>query len=412
MLKLLFYNHTGKVSGAEQMLLLALDRLNLRGYETVLLCPAEGTLRRAAEKVGTKCGTAEPLNARFTWHPDQLVTYLCSLWRTVIDLRASIRRIAPDIIHANSTRAGIVATLSTTGMKIPVLWHVHDMLPRHPISTGIRFLALLSRRIHTVSCSQAAADAFQGKLLKWFGRRVSVLHNGIELSGFHFDPKLRDKLRSEWALKDGDFAIGIVGQVTARKGHLGLVRAFAAISPQAPNAHLFIIGAPLFNRDHECLEVALATAAAKGIADRVHYTGWRGDVAVVMSSLDLLTLNSSAEPLGLVILEAMVMGTPVLATASGGPGEILVHRETGHLVPPGNESLLADALLEVTRDGSLRKRYSDRGPNEVRNRFSADVYIQRLVEIYSSLLPPVAEEDLVNTPPDSKTLCMENVKRD
>src|SRR6185437_16315911 len=93
-----------------------------------------------------------------------------------------------------------------------------------------------------------------------------------------------------------DMAIGIVGQLTPRKGQLELLRAFAEALTKAPNSVLLIVGEPLFNRDHEYLELIKRTTAELGIGNKVRILGARSDVGAIMRTLDLLVVNSSGVP--------------------------------------------------------------------------------------------------------------------
>jgi len=103
-----------------------------------------------------------------------------------------------------------------------------------------------------------------------------------------------------------------------------------------------------------------------------------------MHALDLLVINSSAEPFGLVAVEAMACGTPILAAASGGIPEIIEHGKTGWLVPPGDEQSLAAAIVSLSRQPALRGRLAEQGKNHVRSRFSADRYLEELQAFYST----------------------------
>ena len=140
-MRILFYNHQGKVSGAERVILLVLKRLNRDLFEPVMVCPATDTMAKETAKLGVPCRTINQFEARFTVRPDKLMRYFASFVQTLGQLRAEIRREKPDVIHANSIRSGLVATAASAGMKIPVIWHLQDELGTHPISTLIRIFA-------------------------------------------------------------------------------------------------------------------------------------------------------------------------------------------------------------------------------------------------------------------------------
>ncbi len=338
-MKILFYSHTGIVSGAENILLLALKRLNRVRFTPTAICPADGELAKKISELGISCQTILPLEARFTWRVDLLFKYLLSFFRTFKQLRTAIRETDPDLIHANSIRAGIAATAATVFTGKPVFWHLQDELPRHPLSTLIRLFAVSSPRVRLLAASQATADSFLGKLPRFFKKRMPlrVIHNAIEPENFEIDSRFRQEKRKEFGLDKDEFVIGIVGQITPRKGQLELIRVFAEASKKMPPATLLVIGAPMFNSDDLYFEELKKTVRELGLEEQVKFTGKRSDVAQLMQSLDALVVNSKSEAFVIVALEAMACGTPVIATEVGGIREMIEQKVNGWLVPPDDE---------------------------------------------------------------------------
>jgi L-malate glycosyltransferase len=385
-MKILFYNHTGKVSGAERILLLALKRLNRDRFEPLVVCPSTDTLAEEVERLGIPCRTLDQLEARFTLRVDFLIKYLFSFYQTIKQLRGRISEANPDLIHANSVRAGLVALAASVGSGIPVCWHLHDEMPRHPFSTAIRWVVAFSSRARLISTCRAVLDSFRGQILRRFGKRVptQVIENAIELEKFVPDPNNRRKIRRELQLSDDEFVVGIVGLITPRKGQLGLIRAFAAARKEMPAAStLLIVGAPMFNKDHLYLEELEKCARECGLENRVRFLGLRKDVAAIMQSLDVLAVNSKSEALVLVAIEAMACGTPVIATTVGGITEMIAHKENGWLVPYGDERLLREALIALSREPDLREKFAENGRKVVASRLNADRFIAELEDFFA-----------------------------
>jgi len=378
-MRILFYNHTAEVSGAERMLLLILARLDRTEFEPTVICP-HGPLEKMARDLGVEVENVAALQARFTWRVDQLARYSQSFFQTVSRIRSRVSEIKPDLIHANSIRSGLVATAATFGLRTRVAWHLHDKLPRHPLSTAIRLFALLSTRTQMIAVSEAVARNFCGRFAGLLENRVSVVLNAIDLDAFRRDPNACQSTRAKLGLNEDDLVFGIVGQLTARKGQLELIRAFAKAG--VPQSVLLIVGAALFNRDREYALKLEQEARSLGLGDRVRTLGSRNDVSALMQSMDLLIVNSITEPFGLVIVEAMACGTPVLAAAVDGIPEIIEHEQNGWLVPPRNETALADALVQLSRDAALRGRLARQGMQLVTARFSANRYLDELASFY------------------------------
>jgi len=379
-MKILFYNHTGQASGAERLLLMILARLDREKFNPVVMCPEDGPLMKLAAELAPVVAV-EALKARFTWRPDHFIGYLRSFLRVSQQVRQKVRSIKPDVIHANSIRAGLVATAATVGLKSRVVWHLHDLLPRHPLSTVIRAAAFLSPRTQMIAVSQSVADNFAGAFFP-LKKRVRAILNGIELETFQRSQTARQEIRGQLQLDPAETVIGIVGQITPRKGQLELIRSFAQVLTKIPQATLLIVGAPLFNRDEVYAALLKKTAQQLGLAERVLFTGARSDVAAMMQAMDLLVINSSAEPFGLVAIEAMACGTVVLAAASGGIPEIIEHGKNGWLIPKGDEQALADAVVHLTSQPQLTAELAAQGELRVASHFSAERYLFELQSFY------------------------------
>jgi glycosyltransferase involved in cell wall biosynthesis len=265
-----------------------------------------------------------------------------------------------------------------------VVWHLHDMLPRHPLSTSIRVFALLSPRTRMIAVSQAVADNFCGQFTRLMKDRVSVILNAIDLDLFRRDQSARRSIRKELRLREVDTLVGIVGRLTPRKGQLELLRAFAQVLKEIPEATLVIVGAPQFNREHEYLQLLKRTALELGIAERVRILGARSDVAAIMQALDLLVINSTVEAFCLVALEGMASGTPIVAAVSGGIPELIEHGKNGWLLPRRDEKTLAAAILELSRRPFLRARLAEQGKQHVTAHFSAKQYINKVQACYQA----------------------------
>ncbi|HEY8184963.1 MAG TPA: glycosyltransferase family 4 protein [Pyrinomonadaceae bacterium] len=383
-MRILFYNHTGQVSGAERLLLMILSRIDRDSFDPIVVCPEQESLSDLVSKLGVPVETIAALKARFTWRVDQLALYCKSFFQVTRQFRNKVISLKPDLIHANSIRAGLVATVATLGLETPVIWHVHDILPRHPLSSLVRIAALISSRSRMIAVSRAVAANFSGRFPRLLTKRIGVILNAIDFGKFRRNKAARQIIGRELRLRPEDRLIGIVGQLTPRKGQLELLHAFRQALDEMPDSVLLIVGAPIFNRDHEYLKLLEQTATELGISERVRMVGSRTDIDSIMQALDLLIVNSNVEAFGLVILEARVCGTPVLAAAVGGIPEIIEHGVNGWLVPPRDESEMARAIVHLGRRPELAARLAKQGSEQGVARFSADRYMTELQAFYHS----------------------------
>jgi L-malate glycosyltransferase len=383
-LKILFYNHTGQVGGAERLLLTLLARLDRTQYAPFLVCP-EGEFRRIADEAGVPTETIGGLKARFTWRFDYLLRYLNSFGQVIRELRQKVNETRPALIHANSVRAGLVATVATLGLKQTVIWHIHDLLPRHPFNTFIRAMASLSRRTRVIAVAQASADRLVGNF-PGLRRRVSVIPNAVDLQKFSANKGARECIRGELNFDEDAPVIGMIGRLTPAKGQLEMLKLFPKILSHFPAARLLIVGAPAFNNEHEYLQLLKQTVTEMSLSEHVQLLGARDDVPDILRSFDLLVVNSASEACSLVILEAMASGTPVLATSTGGTPEIIEHRKNGWLVTYRNDNELASGLLTVLGDSRTRAQLGAQGLRDVAARYSIPRFMTEMQGYYLAIL--------------------------
>ncbi len=354
-LRTVHYNHTGVVSGAERVLLNVLEDLPGQGIAPVVLSPP-GPLQRDAAQMGVATEVCQPLEARFTWKPWRMLRYARSFLRAVRELRQTLVGLRPDVVHANSVRAGLVATAATAGLSIPIVWHVHDTLPRHPFSPVIRAIAALSRRTRLIAVSRATGRTFAGEL--WRRRlqvKIEVLHNAAVAAGEPASEAATRALRSELGVGDR-FTVGCIGQICVRKNQVEMVHIFREVLRYEPEAMLVIAGSALFPGNEPYERKLKETVRELGLDRNVLLLGHRGDVPKLLQAVDLLVLPSRNEPFGMILLEAMRLGTPMVAYAVDGVPELVSDGLTGWLVPPRESLQMARKIVWAARNPAQRAR--------------------------------------------------------
>ena len=174
----------------------------------------------------------------------------------------------------------------------------------------------------------------------------------------------------------------MIARLAPQKGHRVLFDALPRVLERVPEARVRVVG-------HEELSTVAelrAYAAGRGVADRVAFEGFRGDVPSVLRELDLFVLPSLWEGFGLVLLEAMAAGRPVVASAVGPIPEVVVDGESGLLVPPGDPEALARAIVRVLEDAVLAERLGRAGRARVEQVFGLDRMVERTDALYQELV--------------------------
>lgn len=176
-----------------------------------------------------------------------------------------------------------------------------------------------------------------------------------------------------------------VGRLSPEKGHAGLLEAMAQLAPERPSLHLVIVG------DGPEEAALKAQAAALGLSDAVTFTG-RLDEAATLAAIadsDMLVLPSFMEGLPIVLMEAMALGVPVVATRVAGIPELVIDHETGLLFDPANWTALAAAVARLADDPALGKQLAAKGKKRIEKEFAYPVAAAPLAERFHAL-PDVA----------------------
>lgn len=225
----------------------------------------------------------------------------------------------------------------------------------------------------------AVSRAIEQKLIEEgrTGTEVSVIYNGVDLQRYdHQAPCCT--LREEYGLPAEGPIVGVVARLESEKGHPTLLDAWPAVLAAQPTATLLIVGEGSRREELE------AQARALEIAERVVFTGRREDVPAVTAALDVAVLPSYREAQGLVILEAMALGRPVVATRVGGIPEMVEDGVTGLLVPAHDSQALAAAIVRLLTDHSLADVIGRAGHDLVHDRFCVELMVSAVEDIYDA----------------------------
>ncbi len=206
--------------------------------------------------------------------------------------------------------------------------------------------------------------------------RIETIHNFIDPAALVPVPEsARHEVRAEWSARPDERLVGLVGNVIPRKGQLYLVRALPRVVAAIPSARLVFVGSEVSPRYAARVK---AEAERLGVAGRILWAGHRTDIRRALAALDLCVLASVEESFPLVLLEAMAVGLPVVATAVGGVPECVRPGETGLLVPPADSATLAEAIIALLADPGRCRSFGQAGAAWVRQRFSPEGQVARI----------------------------------
>jgi len=340
---ILLVSHAGELGGAEQGLLDLAAYLGPERCQALLFTggPLEKSLERRAITVRILAASRQILGVR---RQGGVMRTLGALPATLgLAWRFAAAARPYHLLYANSQKAAFFAMLLGTLTGRRVIWHLHDILSAEHFAWlqrhAIAFLSNHGARA-VIVVSHSAQHAFIASGGK--ASRVRLIHNGVDPAPFAGLPDLPTaQLRQDLGLPGGKL-VGLFGRITQWKGQRVLIEALSHL----PDTQALIVGSPMFGEDAE-LAYLIALAKRSGVADRVHFLGYRADTPLLMRAVDLVVHCSTApEPFGRVIVEALLAGTAVLAAEGGASAEILGDGAEW-LVSPGDSHALAKAIAGV-----------------------------------------------------------------
>ncbi|MGQ9492140.1 MAG: glycosyltransferase family 4 protein [Anaerolineae bacterium] len=212
-----------------------------------------------------------------------------------------------------------------------------------------------------------------------------VVYNGLDVMAF-ISALDAVKGRQSLGIAQEDLVVGIVGRLDSWKGHRTFLEAMAQVKEVVPNVKGVIVGNPPPNKP-QYLDILLALRGELGLENRVIFSGFRTDVPLVMSALDVLVLAStSPEPFGRVLIEAMAAGKPVVAADGGAVREIIDDGVHGLVVPPSDPAALACAIAHLLTQRDQAKAMGQRGQVRAREKFSLQQYVDGVQAVYREVL--------------------------
>jgi glycosyltransferase involved in cell wall biosynthesis len=293
----------------------------------------------------------------------------------------------PAVVHTHAPRAMFLANLAARLAGVPlVVTTFHELSSVR--ATHKRWHRLYDRVEGLLSrlctdCCVAFSDGMRADAIATRGvppGKLRRIYNGVDPGRFRqvTDPVERRRIRQRRGIAQDDLVIGAVGRLISAKGHRHLVTALASILPVEPRAKLVIAGGGPLRRALE------EQAQREGVARAVRFVGDTAEVSELYACFDLFCYPSTHGAFGLVVLEAMACGLPVIASQLTGTTELISDGRTGILVPPGDPAALAAAILGLLADPARREFLAASGRESVTTRFTARGCAREHLEMYRS----------------------------
>ncbi len=362
------------------------EGLKKRGYRPVTVLPREGPLSQHLIALDIPVIVVPSIKPWLT-KAQGIKRVLFNLYQayyiiqSVRRMKDIIRQFDIKLVHTMSA-AVIDSALAARLTGVPHIWYIQEKIGQGVVGDfflGVkvtwRIIDYLSDRV--IALSKATAAPYPGDQNK-----LSVVYPGVDLKRYRPVYGAQD-VRQSLGLPPQDSLVGLVAQIVPGKKHEDFIQAAALVHPLFPSAKFLIIGGDITCDYGQFLQ---ALSRQLDATDYIVWTGFLEDPLPLLQQLDIMVLPSKEEGFGVVVIEAMAAGKPVIGARSGAIPEIIVDGETGLLVPFGAPAELAKAISALLQDPALARAMGEAGRRRVEKYFSLDQYVEGVERIYREVL--------------------------
>ena len=361
MVPILYLSHCGSsIGGGEKQLAYLVENIDRTCYRPLVICPDDGVF---AEHL--RCANVPTVILDLP--PWRKVKSLITRYRATKKLMSLAETHGTHLVHTSDSWFNPYLWSIKKQLKVPVVSHVRNLLTptqvrKYRFDRMDSIIAISEQS--SVPLIQTGIDA----------QKIEVVRNCVDLSAFQ--PTSEPTHSTE-------YVVGIVGRIEPFKRQKAFVEIAAKVVAQYKKVRFHIIGSALETPEHRIYEREVLQLIAKyGLQECVHFTGHRTDMPKAMQELDLLVTLSA----GSVIAEAMAAGKPVIGTPIGSTAEMIIHGETGYVVPLDPMEGIADKIVGLAKDPNRSVRMGQQGRIYAEEAFGVETHVQKVQDVYEKLL--------------------------
>ncbi len=377
--RILYVLPAGERGGAEVLFLNILENLNRNLFEPYVIGLQDGPFIAELQKNGLASLIVVKTNR---------IRNPKGFFKTTKYIRDFIKSEHIDVVHCNGTGAQIYAGFAAGLAGTPCIYHLHDAVEWSWNRQGlVHFLAQISLPVSTlfsrkrrllqfVAVSNYVAERFQHS---WGQRNnIHIIHNTIRFT--NPAATVNENSRPESPL------VIWIGRLQRWKGTHIFLRAAGIVHERFPEAQFCVIGGSLFGIEPDYKKELEDLAGSLSLGNSLKFAGHQTSIESFLESADIVVHSSiRPEPFGLVLLEAMSAGKPVVASNKGGPVEIVEDGVTGLLIPPNDPDELANAIITLLQNRTLRTKMGQAAKERVEQHFNPSKMMLALENLYSEL---------------------------
>jgi glycosyltransferase involved in cell wall biosynthesis len=340
------------------------------GHKVYFLCPANSRLEK------------EAIEQRVPVFPcfDSDIDFLKVFYR----IKKLLDELKPEVVHTHLSHDlwTIVPALRFSGAK-------SRLILTKSMGSSIKkkdpFHRFLYSRINRILALSNYVRMSVERTCPINPNKITVFPNAIPVKEFQPEKYDRNQIRGALGITPDQIVIGLTGRFTPMKGHREFLAAAKFLVNQVKLPLKFLVVGDASEGEKAFQEEILKLAEDSGLSKYLIFTGFRKDVKEMMAVMDILAFPSHKEAFGNVLIEAMAMKLPVVASNSGGVPDIVLDGITGILIPPKDAHALAEGLQNLIESPDLRKEMGMKGRERVKKNYDFNQYINQLLEYYLSI---------------------------
>ncbi len=305
---------------------------------------------------------------------------------SILKLSKIMRSENIHIVHTQGGRDDFYARVAGRIAKVPVVVNtVATLVEGYDVTFLKKIVYVLCDRLTERFVDQfiVVSESLRKTIIRNHGiqpDKVIKIYNGIELDQYQPHPGSREKIRKEFLISEEEFLVGTAGRLVYEKGIEFLIRSVQKVLKTFPKTKFLLVGDGPLKMKLENL------ARELGIMEYCIFSGFRDDIPEILSSLDLFVLPSILEGHPIVILEAMAMAKPIVASDINGVREQIENGRTGVLVPRGDPQALAEAINQMLKERIEANKLGMEARKQVEEIFDIRRQVALHEEVYKGLL--------------------------